>query len=159
MTNLPVITELSALPFNKRLLGIDPGTKRIGIAISDETQTVVRPLTRMERTSWKKLLQQVKDTIKEFDACAVVIGLPLDSEGNETDMTAEAIDMARKFELSLDIPVIMRDERNSSYEAKARLWETGASLNETRDLVDSEAAVIILEDLLAELNLLRKTNS
>lgn len=153
------ITELSHLTENKRIIGIDPGTKRVGLSVSDETQTIARPLERIERTSWKKLLGQIVSVIEEFDACAVVIGLPLDSDGNKTDMTAEAADMARKLKLSLKIPVYVRDERSSSYEAKARLWEQGTSLSETRDLVDSEAAVIILEDLLAELSLLRKTTS
>lgn len=159
MTNIREFTELSSIPRNKRLLGLDPGTKRVGLAISDETQTIARPIARIDRTSWKKLLHHIRTLIEEFDACMLVIGLPLDSNGNETDMTAEAMDMARKFALSLAIPVITSDERSSSYEAKARLWEKGTGLNETRDLVDSEAAVVILEDVLAELNLLRKTAS
>lgn len=158
MTNVKEFAELLSIPINKRLIGLDPGTKRIGLAVSDETQTLARPLMRIDRTSWKKLLHQIRQLIVEFDACLLVIGLPLDSEGNKTDMTAEAIDMARKFALSLDIPVIMRDERASSYEAKSRLWEQGTGLVETRDLVDSEAAAIILEDLLAEISLLRKTS-
>lgn len=159
MTNTSKITDLSALPDNKRLLGLDPGTRRIGLAVTDESQMLARPLERVERTSWKKLLNRIKATILEFDACALVIGLPTDSEGNEIEMTAEANDLARKFSLSLEIPVFLQDERVSSYEAKSRLWQRGTDLKQTRDLVDSEAAVIILEDFLSNLTLSRKKTS
>lgn len=131
-----------------RVLGVDPGTKRIGIAVTDETRTLVRPLKRIDRTSWKKTLLQIRDIVAEFDAAAIVIGLPLASDGSETEMSAEARDIARKLGLSLDIPVFLHDERLTSYEAKARLWSQGVGIDEARGLVDSEAAVMILEDFL-----------
>ena len=79
----------------------------------------------------------------------MVVGLPLESDGSDGPMTLEARDIARKLTLSLDIPVLLQDERVTSYEAKGRLWKSGRSLQEGRDLVDSEAAAIILEDFLA----------
>jgi len=65
-------------------------------------------------------------------------------------MTLEARNIARKLTLSLNIPVLMQDERVTSYEARHRLWVAGRSLQESCNLVDSEAAAIILEDLLAK---------
>ena len=97
------------------------------------------------------MLLQVKETIAEFDAKALVIGLPLESNGDESDMSREAREMARKFNLSLDIPVFLQDERVTSYEAKRRLWADGASLKETRRKVDSRAAAILLADFLDRL--------
>ncbi len=112
---------------------------------------VARPLDRIERTSWKKLHEKVRAIVSEFDAVGLVIGLPLESDGTESPMSAEAREMARKFSLSLDIPVVLEDERVSSYAAKSRLWERGLSIEESRRLVDSEAAAIILSDVLERL--------
>ncbi len=112
---------------------------------------VARPLERIERGSWKKLLEKVRAIVSEFDAVGLVIGLPLESDGTESPMSAEARDMARKFSLSLDIPVVLEDERVTSYAAKSRLWERGLSIEESRRLVDSEAAAIILTDVLERL--------
>lgn len=94
------------------------------------------------------MLSDVKRIVSEFDAKAVVIGLPLESDGTESDMSAEARRLARNFALSLDVPVFLQDERVTSYEAKSRLWEQGKSIKETRALMDSEAAAIILSDFL-----------
>lgn len=150
-TNTSRVADISELPRQGRLLALDPGTKRVGVAISDETQTVASPLERIERTAWKKLLEKVRAIVSEFDAVGLVIGLPLESDGTESPMSAEARDMARKFSLSLDIPVVLEDERVTSYAAKSNLWERGLSIEESRRLVDSEAAAIILSDVLERL--------
>ena len=150
-TNTSRVADISGLPRQGRLISLDPGTKRIGVAICDETQMVARPLDRIERTSWKKLHEKVRAIVSEFDAVGLVIGLPLESDGTESPMSAEAREMARKFSLSLDIPVVLEDERVSSYAAKSRLWERGLSIEESRRLVDSEAAAIILSDVLERL--------
>lgn len=150
-TNSSRVTDISELPRYGRLVALDPGTKRVGVAICDESQMVARPLDRIERSSWKKLLKKVRAIVSEFDAVGLVIGLPLESNGSESPMSAEAREMARKFSLSLDIPVAMEDERMTSYAAKSGLWERGLSIEESRCLVDSEAAAIILSDVLERL--------
>ena len=111
-----------------------------------------RPLPAIQRKSWKKLLLDVKQIVSGFDAKALVIGLPLNTDGTESEMSAEARRLARNFSLSLDIPVFLQDERVTSYEARSRLWEQGKDLKETRDLKDSEAAAIILSDFLARVS-------
>ena len=131
-----------------RILAIDPGTKRCGVAVCDELRVTTRPLALIERKSWKKLLVHIKDLVSEFDAKALVIGLPLNTDGTESEMSTAARRMAKSFSLSLEIPVFLQDERVTSYEAKSRLWEQGKTLKETRKLVDSEAAAIILSDFL-----------
>ncbi len=146
------LTDLSVISSTGRLLAIDPGMKRCGVAVSDELRITTRPLDVIERTSWKKLLSKIKMLISEFDAQALVIGLPLESDGAESEMSAEARRLARNFSLSLEIPVFLQDERVTSYEAKARLWQRGTDLKSTRRLVDSEAAAIILGDFLDRLS-------
>lgn len=144
IANQPELADLSP----GRILALDPGTKRIGIAVSDELRVTTRALEIITVTSWKKLLQRVKELIAEFDAKALVIGLPLTSEGSESEMSLKAREMARKFKLSLDIPVFLQDERVTSYEAKGRMWEAGKAPVETHGQVDAEAAAIILSDFL-----------
>jgi putative Holliday junction resolvase len=151
-TNRPPLTDVFDVPAGGRILALDPGTKRIGVAICDELRVTTRPLPIIQRKSWKKLLLEVKTILADFDAKALVIGLPLESDGAESKMSAEARHLARNFALSLDIPVFLQDERVTSYEAKSRLWEQGKTLDETRHLVDSEAASIILSDFLDRLS-------
>jgi putative Holliday junction resolvase len=134
-----------------RILAIDPGTKHIGIAISDEYRLIATPQPAILRTSWKKLLAEVRSVIAKFDAAAVVVGLPLNTDGSESSMSAEARDMAAKFGLSLNIPIFLQDERVTSYEARKRLWDRGIKPDDTKRLVDSEAAAIILTDFLESL--------
>lgn len=140
--------DISTLPATGRILAIDPGTKRVGVAVCDEFRATTRPLPLIARTSWKNLLKKIEELLAELDAVAVVVGLPKTMDGNDTHMTAEAIDVARKLRLSLAVPVFQQDERATSYEAKHRLWQQGASLRETQLLVDSEAAAIILSDFI-----------
>lgn len=148
ITNQTPFTDVSEVPTKGRIIALDPGTKRIGVAVCDELRATTRALSRISRTSWKKLLLQVKDIIEEFDAEALVIGLPLESDGTESTMSQEARRMAKNFSLSLKIPVFLQDERVTSYDAKSRLWKAGKDLRETQNLVDGEAAAIILSDFL-----------
>lgn len=150
-SNTAVSSDFGAITATGRILALDPGTKRIGVAVSDETRVLARPLKRIERTAWKKVLVSVKELVREFDAAALVIGLPFNFDGTESEMSAEARKIAAKFALSLTIPVFLQDERATSYEAKGRLWHSGADIERSRELVDSEAAAIILSDFLDRL--------
>ena len=138
------------------MIAIDPGTKRCGVSVSDELRVTTRPLAPVEATNWKKLLSNIKQTVSDLDAKALVIGLPLESDGSESEMSLKARDMARKFSLSLDIPVLLQDERVTSYEARHRIWESGVSPDQTAQFVDSEAAAIILDDFLDRLKQLSR---
>lgn len=142
------LTDISGVAESGRLVAIDPGTKRVGVAVSDEHRVLAKPLPVVRRTSWKKLLLQIQDTLAEFDAVALVVGLPYNFDGTESEMTVEARSMARKFSLSLKIPVYLQDERATTYEARGRLWQAGLNGAEMRGVLDSEAATIILSDFL-----------
>ena len=147
-SNSGEFTEFARLPSNGRIVSLDLGTKWIGVAVSDELQMLTRPVRTITRTSWKKTLLLVKDILNEFDAVALVIGLPYNFDGSESEMSAEARRIAKNFSLSLNVPVLLQDERATSYEAKHRLWERGTALKDTNKRVDSEAAAIILSDFL-----------
>jgi putative Holliday junction resolvase len=141
-------TDFASLTTVGRIVSLDLGTKWIGVAVSDELQMLTRPVRTITRTSWKKTLLLVKDILSEFDAIALVIGLPYNFDGSESEMSVEARRLARSFSLSFEIPVFLQDERATSYEAKRRLWERGVDLKSTKQHVDSEAAAIILSDFL-----------
>ncbi len=139
------------MPRSGRLVALDLGTKWIGVAVTDDQQIIATPVRTIEWRNWKKTLAIVKDILAEFDAVGLIIGLPYNSDGTESDMSVEARRVARNFSLSIDIPVFLQDERMSSYEARRRLWERGVELADTKALVDAEAAAIILSDFLSGL--------
>ena len=145
-------TDVSTIPAAGRIVGIDPGTKYVGVAVSDETQLIARPVKTLVRTSWKKLLSDIKQIVSDFDAVAIVVGLPLGFKGDRIEMTDEAESMARKLALSLAMPVALQDERVTTYDARKRLWDRGIKPEDTKSEVDSEAASIILSDFLSRRN-------
>jgi putative Holliday junction resolvase len=132
-----------------RLLALDLGEKRVGVAVSDELLITVRPLPFIRRTNWKQLLVAVADLLQGFDAQALVIGLPLNLDGTESEAAVEARRLAGNFELSLKVPVYLQDERLTSREAEEALRTGGHSRSELTNLVDGEAAAIILRDFIA----------
>lgn len=146
--NTELFTDADHIPLQGRLLALDLGTRWIGVAVSDEGQNIATPVRTIERKSWKKTLLTVKDLLGQFDAVGLVIGLPYNFDGTESEMSSEVRRLAGNFSLSLAVPVFLQDERMTSYEARRRLWERGVGLNDTKSLVDAEAAAIILSDFL-----------
>jgi len=147
-TNPDDFTNVFRAPASGRLLALDLGMKHVGVAVSDELQFTVRPVCVLERRSWKKFLKQIIAFLDEFDAVGLVLGLPYNSDGSESEMSAEARRLALNFSLSINVPVFLHDERLTSYEAKGYLTKLGLSEKEIWERVDSEAAAIILSDFI-----------
>ncbi|HLM57341.1 MAG TPA: Holliday junction resolvase RuvX [Pyrinomonadaceae bacterium] len=131
-----------------RVLSLDLGEKRVGVAVSDESRLSVRPLEALPRTSWKRLLAAVSELCGSFDVVRVVVGLPLRLDGGEGEAAADARRIARNLELSIKLPVSLQDERLTSKAAEEELRAAGLTAEEIRKRVDSEAAAIILRDFL-----------
>jgi putative Holliday junction resolvase len=131
-----------------RLIALDLGEKRVGVAVSDELHLTVRTLQALERTNWKKFLRDVAALLTEFDAKALVIGLPLSLDGTVGTAAQETLRLARNFRLSLEVPVYLQDERLTSREAEESLRAAGRGTEELRQLIDSESAAIILRDFI-----------
>lgn len=146
ITNSSNISNLSP---KGRILALDLGMTKIGVAVSDELQITVRALPKILRKSWKELLKQIISLIEEFDAIALVLGLPYNFDGSECDMSQEARRLHRNFSLSLKIPIFLQDERLSSKSAQQNLYDQGYSIKEISRQIDSEAAAVILSDFLA----------
>lgn len=147
-TNTPNFEDVSRLPNRGRLAAIDPGTKRIGVAVSDEYRITLTRLRAIERSSWKRLLSKIRSVLTEYDAVGLVVGLPYNFDGTESEMSGEARRMARNLALSLEIPVFLQDERATTFEARGRLWSQGLSAEDLAERLDSEAAAIILSDFI-----------
>ena len=131
-----------------RLLSLDLGQKRVGMAVSDELQITVRPLPALSRTNWKRLLREVASALESFDARALVLGLPLGLDGSEGEAAIEARRIARNFQLSLNVPVYLQDEKLTTQAAEERLRAEGYEASEIFERLDSEAAAIILRDFI-----------
>jgi putative holliday junction resolvase len=134
--------------FPGRLLAVDLGSKRVGVAVCDELRITVTPLQAIERRSWKGFLHHVAAIIESYDARGLVIGLPLSLAGTEGSAAEEARRIAQKFQLSLNIPVYLQDERLTTVAAGARLRSAGRSELDIEKEVDSEAAAVILRDFI-----------
>lgn len=149
ITNQPDISDFSLISDQGRILALDIGTKKIGVAVCDELQLTVRPLENITRKSWKELLKKIVSLIEEFDAAALVLGLPYNYDKSESEMSFEARRLARNFSLSLSIPVFLQDERLTSKSAQQFLYDEGFDEPEIRKQIDGVAATIILSDFLA----------
>jgi putative Holliday junction resolvase len=131
-----------------RLVALDLGAKRVGVAVSDELQIAVTPLPFIERRSWKDLLRRVAAIIEGYDARGLVIGLPLGLDGNEGDAAQEARRLAENFRRSLNVPVYLQDERLTTFAADVKLRSEGVRPGEIENRIDSESAALILRDFI-----------
>jgi putative Holliday junction resolvase len=133
-----------------RLLALDLGAKRVGVAVSDELQISTRPLAPIERRSWKDLLRRVAALVELHQAKVLVIGLPIRLDGTEGPAAKATRDLAQKFKRSLAVPVFLQNESLTSFDAQTHLKSTGQSAAAMAQQVDSEAAAIILRDFISE---------
>jgi len=130
------------------ILALDLGEKLVGAAISDDLLITIRRLAPLKRTNWKQLLRDVETLISDFDAQTLVIGLPLRLDGTAGNAALEVERMARNFAKSLKLKVYLQDERLTSFDARQTLLAEGHDDSEIPDLIDGEAAALILRDFL-----------
>lgn len=134
-----------------RLLGVDLGERRIGIALTDPTRTIASPLTTLTRRTGKRPpWQELERLVRENEVVGIVVGLPLALNGTETDWTAEVRDFAARLGERAGLPVYLVDERMTSIEAEGAIRGMGLrkSRRENKGLVDATAAAIILRSFL-----------
>ena len=132
-----------------RLVALDLGAKRVGVAVCDELRITVTPLPLIERRSWKDLLRRVAEIVEGYDARGLIIGLPLNMDGSEGIAAKEALSVAENFRRSLNVPVYLQDERLTSVEAHSQMRAAGEKDKDIDRRIDSESAAIILRDFMA----------
>jgi len=134
-----------------RILGIDYGHRRLGIAVSDDEKILASPLPVYSRCSLDVDLAFLLGIVKENEVERVVVGLPLNMNGSIGKMAKEALSFAWKLRRKINIPISTFDERMTSVEAERVLVETNLSRKRRKGLRDSMAAVLILQGYLDRL--------
>jgi putative Holliday junction resolvase len=132
-----------------RVLAIDLGSKRIGIAVSDGLGITVRPVETIKRSGMARDLARLKVLVQDLEAEAVVVGLPLRMDGTVGAAALDAIGFVEKLKSQIAVEVFTQDERLTSYEADQIMAERGLSREVRRARSDEFAATIILHDFLA----------
>lgn len=132
-----------------RILGIDFGEARIGLAVSDPTGTIASPLPTLKRRRGKRPpIEEMVKIARKHEVEALVMGLPLDAGGNETEWTARVREVGEELGRRLEVPVHYQDERMTSARAE-RVVRTRLGLprreREKKGRVDAAAAVLILQ--------------
>jgi putative Holliday junction resolvase len=127
-----------------RVLGLDLGDARIGVAISDDRRRIAVPLGTV-RTGAPDDLKAIADLVTEHGVTLVVVGHPLRLSGEAGERAHHAERFGQALEAFLDVPVLLQDERLSTVEADRALREAGSSGPERRRAVDRSAATVILQ--------------
>jgi putative Holliday junction resolvase len=134
-----------------RALGIDFGESRIGLALSDETGTLATPLGTIRRRPGKRPpLKAIEEVVARHGVEEIVLGLPLELSGDDSDWTREIREVGRKLGERVGFSVHLLDERMSSVRAEQKVRSSGLprKKREEKDRVDAAAAAIILQDWL-----------
>ena len=137
-----------------RIVGLDIGEKRIGVAVSDATATLARPLTVLRPTGLETdaldvVMREIARLAAEEDGVsAIVVGLPRRLDGSPTPMTLRVEQFARRLESTATVPVMLQDERLSSREAESRLAVRDKDWRSRKARLDAAAAAVILQDYL-----------
>ncbi|HEU5041804.1 MAG TPA: Holliday junction resolvase RuvX [Gemmatimonadales bacterium] len=138
-----------ALPSAGRLLAVDWGEVRLGLALSDETQTLASPLETLVRRAGKRLpLARFFALVTEHRPVGVVVGLPLTGEGEEEESALAARALAEELARQTGLPVELWDERMSTARALAAIREQGGSTRGRKAEVDALAAAVLLQHFL-----------
>ena len=128
-----------------RALGLDLGTKTIGLAVTDELGITAQGLPTLERRGPRKDLEALAERVTEYSVDRFVIGLPLNMDGSEGDRAAFTRKFGTALEEATKLPVIYWDERLTTVAAHAALREVGASRKKRKEVIDQVAAVLILQ--------------
>ena len=131
-----------------RILAVDYGRKRIGLAISDPLGIMAHGMDTLHRRSLRKDLAQLQDIIRKQEVRLLVVGNPIHLDGTPSEMSVEAEEFAARLSENAGVPYRMWDERMTSQEAGHLLRETGRSVQRDGG-VDQLAAQIILDSFLA----------
>jgi putative Holliday junction resolvase len=135
-----------------RVLAIDYGRSRFGLALSDPLRVTARPLATWKRSNRRRDLARLRDLCKEQEVSLIVVGLPLHLQGARGEMAVEAARFAERIRAEVGKPVKLVDERLSSWEAEQAVGENAGGKPRSRDRrrhkLDEVAAAVILRDYL-----------
>ncbi len=131
-----------------RLMGVDPGRRRIGIAISDENKIVATPYTTLIKENYSNLVSEIKKIIKEYQIDGIVIGNPINMDGSDGPSSQSAKDLAKNLSKDITENITLWDERLSSQGAFNLANELGANSSKKIEKLDQNSAQFILQGVL-----------
>ena len=149
--NVPFVDET----LNKRLLGLDLGTKTIGLAVSDTLWNVASPLSTIKRSKFTKDAEELMTICEKQEVGGLVLGLPLNMDGSEGPRAQATRAFQRNLDRLCPLPVTLWDERLSTVAAERALLEADTSRAKRAEVVDAIAASIILQGALERFHSLR----
>ena len=135
-----------------RLLGLDVGTKTIGMALSDVTRSVATPYHTLRRTKFTGDALEIAAAIEDNGVGAVVIGLPINLDGSEGPRAQSTRAFARNLAARIEVPMVFWDERLSTAAVERHLLEAGASRKRRAQVIDRMSAAYILQGALDRLS-------
>ena len=130
---------------NCRLLGIDPGSKHVGIAICDENQVVATPIKIIHKKKFESLLMEIDILIKENNIKGIIVGNPINMDGSKSKSSQSATDFSKNLSKNITIPITMWDERLSSEGAFKITSELATNVSNKVKKLDQNAAAFILQ--------------
>jgi putative Holliday junction resolvase len=134
-----------------RLLGLDVGTKTIGMALSDVTRSVATPFDTIRRTKFTADAKTIREVVEKTQVGALVIGFPLNLDGSEGPRAQSTRAFARNLAAHVEVPMVFWDERLSTAAVERHLIEADASRKRRAEVVDRMAAAYILQGALDRL--------
>ena len=135
-----------------RLIGLDLGSKRIGVSICDDKQLIATPLKTLNRNSLKDLIDELKLIINENDIKGIIVGNPLNMDGSSGSSAQSVKDTTENIEKNLDIPICLWDERLSTVGAFNLSSQLDINVSKREKKIDENAAAFILQGALDFLN-------
>lgn len=133
-----------------RILGLDVGDKRIGLAVSDPTGLLATPQTVIYHTAWEKDVAAIAEAVRTYQAEAIVVGLPLHMDGSPSEQSRRVRRFVRRLKGAVALPIHLWDERLSSYEATKLLEQAAPGARRRPAFIDAAAAAVILQSYLDE---------
>lgn len=149
-------TFQSLLPSSGRLIGLDAGTKTIGVALSDTNRSIATPLETIKRTKFKDDAARLLALIESNGVAAMVLGWPLNLDGTEGPRAQGTKAFARNLNKLCALPVLLWDERLSTAEAERMLISADTSRRRRAEVIDKLAATIILQGALDRMRMAQR---
>ena len=135
-----------------RLIGLDLGTKRIGVSICDEKQLIATPLKTINRNTLNELIAELKVIIDENNIKGIIIGNPLNMDGSSGRSAQSVKDTSQKIEENINIPICLWDERLSTVGAFNLSSQLDVNISKREKKIDENAAAFILQGAIDFLN-------
>jgi len=157
MSSAPLSLDALAarLPAKARLIGVDLGTKTIGLALSDVERRIATPLVTLARTAFTRDAEALNAEIRKFEVFALIVGLPFNMEGDEGPRAQATRAFARNFSQRYHTPIAFWDERLSTAAVTRALIANDVSRARRAEVVDRMAAAYILQGALDRLSRMR----